>query len=48
MRFEVLRAQVVDENYYPVSTRADETIAIDGVPVHVRLSVKYSDYKRRP
>ena len=48
MRFEVLRAQVADENYYPVTTRADEEIPIDGVPVHIRLTVKYSDYKPKP
>jgi hypothetical protein len=48
MRFEVLRAQVVDENYYPVTIRADEEIPIDGVPVHIRLTVKYSDYKPKP
>jgi len=48
MRFEVLRAQVVDENYYPVTIRADEEISIDGVPVHIRLTVKYSDYTPKP
>ncbi len=45
MRFEVLRAQDPDENYYPVSIRTDEEIPIDGAPVHVRVTVKYSDYK---
>ncbi len=45
MRYEVLRAQVVDENYYPIIVRADEEILIDGIPVHIRLTVKYSDYK---
>jgi len=48
MRFEVLRAQAADENYYPVTIRADEEIPIDGVPVHIRLTVKYSDYKPKP
>ena len=48
LRFEVLRAQVVDENYYPVTIRADEEIPIDGVPMHIRLTVKYSDYKPKP
>ena len=47
MRFEVVRAQVVDENYYPVTVRADEEIPIGGVPVHLRLTVKFSDYKPR-
>ena len=48
MRYEVLRAQVVDENYYPATVRADEEIPIDGVPVHIRLTVKFSDYKPKP
>jgi hypothetical protein len=47
MRFEVMRAQTVDANYFPVTTRADEEILIDGVPVHIRLTVRYSDYKPR-
>ncbi len=45
MRYEALRAQVVDENYYPITVRADEEIPIDGTPVHIRLTIKYSDYK---
>jgi hypothetical protein len=45
MRFEVLRAQSVDENYYPVTVRTDEEIPIEGVPVHIRVTVRYSDYK---
>jgi hypothetical protein len=47
MRFEVLRAKISDENFYPVTIRADEDVPIDGAPVHVRLTVKYSDYKPR-
>ena len=47
MRFEVLRQQSSDENYYPVSVRADEDVPIDGAPVHIRLTVKFSNYKPR-
>lgn len=48
MRYEVLRQQFGDENYYPVTVRADEEMQIDGAPVHIRVTVKYSDYKPRP
>ena len=47
MRYEVLRAQTVDANYFPVTARADEEVPIDGAPVHIRLTVKYSDYTPR-
>ena len=48
MRFEVTRAQVAGEDYFPVSTRADENAIVDGQPVRVRVTVKYFDYKARP
>jgi hypothetical protein len=48
MRFAVLREQFTGENYYPVTVSADEEIPIDGVPVHIRLTVQYSDYKPKP
>jgi hypothetical protein len=48
MRFEVLRQQSADENYYPVTVRADEEVPIGGAPVRIRLTVKFSDYKPRP
>ena len=45
MRYEVLRAQFVDENYFPLTIRADEEIPVGGTPIHIRVTVKYSDYK---
>jgi hypothetical protein len=48
MRFEVSRAQVVGEEYFPVLTRADENTLVDGQPVRVRVTVKYSVYKAKP
>jgi len=48
MRYEIARAEVVDEKYFPVTVRADEEVPVDGVPVHVRVTVTYSDYKPRP
>jgi hypothetical protein len=48
MRYEVVREQVVDGNYFPVSVRADEEMPVDGVPVHIRVTVKYTGYKPKP
>jgi hypothetical protein len=48
MRYEITRAEIVDEKYVPVLARADEDVPIDGSPVHVRVTVTYSDYRTRP
>jgi hypothetical protein len=48
MRFEVSRAQVVGEEYFPVLTRADENALVDGQPVRIRVTVKYTNYKAKP
>ena len=48
MRYEIARAVVVDETYFPVLVRTDEDVPIDGSPVHVRVTVTYSDYRARP
>jgi hypothetical protein len=47
MRFDVTRAPVDDKYWFPVEIRADEDARISGDTVHVRLNVKYSDYKAR-
>ncbi len=47
MRFDVQRAPVDDKYWFPALIRADEDARISGDTVHVRLSVKYSDYKAR-
>jgi hypothetical protein len=47
MRFEVVRAPIVADSYFPVLVRTDETTPVDGAPVHVRVTVKYTDYKAR-
>jgi hypothetical protein len=47
MRYEIRREQVGDENWFPVQMRADEDLHPDDSPVHVRVNVKYSDYKAR-
>lgn len=49
MRFEGIRSQVAgSDDYLPLSIRADEEVETDGDKVHVRLSVKYSNYKLKP
>jgi hypothetical protein len=49
MRFEGVRTQIGDsDDYLPLSIRADEEVTVDNDKVHVRLDVKYQDYKPRP
>ncbi|HEY2870696.1 MAG TPA: hypothetical protein VGJ56_02190 [Reyranella sp.] len=48
MRFEVIRALVDDQYWFPVSIRADEEAQVGkGDKVHVRVTVTYSNYKSR-
>jgi len=47
MRFDVTRTPVDDKYWFPAQIRADEDARISGDTVHVRLTVKYSDYKAR-
>src|SRR6185312_8473602 len=48
MRFEVIRALVDDQYWFPVSIRADEEAQIGkDEKVHVRVTVTYSNYKSR-
>lgn len=48
MRFEVIRALVDDQYWFPVSIRADEEVQVDkNEKVHVRVTVTYSNYKSR-
>jgi hypothetical protein len=47
MRFDVERAPVDEKYWFPVQIRADEDARISGDTVHVRLTVKYSEYRAR-
>ena len=47
MRFDVTRAPVDEKYWFPTLIRADEDARISGDIVHVRLTVKYTDYKAR-
>jgi hypothetical protein len=48
MRFEVIRALVDEQYWFPVSIRADEEAQIGkDEKVHVRVTVTYSNYKSR-
>lgn len=48
LRFVSLRDQVAETNYFPVLVRADEDLQVDGAPVHVRVTVKFSNYRAKP
>jgi hypothetical protein len=47
MRFLVMRELVAEQYWFPMLIRADEDARIGRETVHVRLTVKYSDYKAR-
>ena len=47
IRYEVERVQVAGDNWFPALIRADETMRVGGEDVHVRVTVKYADYKAR-
>jgi hypothetical protein len=47
MRFQVVRALVAEQYWFPVSIRADEDARIGKETVRVRVTVKYSNYKAR-
>jgi hypothetical protein len=47
MRYQVVRALVAEQYWFPVSIRADEDARIGRETVHVRVTVKYSGYKAR-
>jgi hypothetical protein len=47
MRVEVVRAPVDDQYWFPTLLRADEEAQIGRDTVHVRLTVKYSNYRPR-
>lgn len=47
MRFEAVRALVAERYWFPVLIRADEDVRVKDAMVHVRVTIKYSDYKAR-
>ncbi len=47
LRYEVVRGQVDEENWFPVLIRADEDLRAGDNSVHVRVTGKYSNYKAR-
>ncbi|MBS0539131.1 MAG: hypothetical protein JSR47_10275 [Proteobacteria bacterium] len=48
LRFSTLREPVAETNYFPVLVMADETMPIDNAQVHVRVTVKFSNYRAKP
>jgi len=47
LRFEVVRTLVAEQHWFPLLIRADETVPVGDDKVHVRVTVKYSNYKAR-
>ena len=47
LRYQVVRTQVGDQYWFPATIRADEDAPLGAGKVHVRVAVKYSDYKLR-
>lgn len=47
MRYLVDRTKVADLYWFPAQVRADEKVRVKDDDVHLRVSVKYSDYKAR-
>ena len=45
-RFETYRDQVDGHFWFPVYTRADDTLAFKSGPQKIRMVIKYEDYKR--
>jgi hypothetical protein len=45
-RFETYREQIDKRYWFPVYTRADDTLHFQNGPQRIRMTVKYEDYKR--
>jgi hypothetical protein len=45
-RYETYREQIDGKYWFPTWTGADETIQFPGNPVHIRIVVKYDNYKQ--
>ena len=45
-RFETYRDQVDGHFWFPVYTRADDTLAFKAGPQKIRMIIKYEDYKK--
>ncbi|MFI5000563.1 MAG: hypothetical protein ACHQK9_11860 [Reyranellales bacterium] len=48
LRYDSMRQEVGGEYWFPALLRADEEAEIGGAKVHVRVTVKYSDYQAHP
>jgi hypothetical protein len=45
-RFETYRQQIDNKYWFPVYTRADDTLHFQTGPQKIRMTVKYEDYKQ--
>ena len=44
--FETFRENIEGDYWFPTYTRADDVLHFTSGPVHIRMSVRYSNYKR--
>lgn len=45
-RFETFRENIEGHFWFPTYTKADDTLQFTGNPVHMRMTVRYENYKR--
>jgi hypothetical protein len=45
-RFVTYRQQIDDKNWFPTYTKADDVLHFSNQEVHIRIIVKYENYKR--
>ena len=45
-RFETFRENIEGHYWFPTYTHADDTLQFTGNPVHIRMTVRYENYKR--
>ncbi len=44
--FTTIRAQIDGEHWFPVHTQADDVLPFRNGPIHMRMTIDYSDYRR--
>jgi hypothetical protein len=45
-RFTTVRQRIDGQHWFPVATIGDDTLPFRTGPIHMKLSIRYSDYKR--
>lgn len=45
-RFETFRENIEGHNWFPTYTRSDDVLHFSGGPIHMRMTIRYANYKR--